>query len=122
MEINCTILVQGINFGIAYVILSRLIFKPVLEAILDERAKREATQEAIIASQAVIENLQAKRAADWKYAQKKFGQGLKQIPYKVHALSYSYEYDYAAPTDTQIKQKAQYIHDAIMKKVSHECK
>lgn len=122
MEINCTLFVQCLNFGIAYVILSRLIFKPTLEAILEERAKRETTQEAIVASQAAIENLQAKRTADWKYAQKQFGQILKKIPYELHAMPCSYEYDYAAPTDAQISQKAKYIHDAIMKKVAHECK
>jgi hypothetical protein len=122
MEINCTLLIQGLNFGIAYVILTRLIFKPVLEAILEERAKREATQEAIVAVQSAIENLQAKRAADWKYAQNQFGQRLKKIPYELHAMPCSYEYEYAAPTDAQVSQKAKYIHDAIMKKVAHECK
>jgi F0F1-type ATP synthase membrane subunit b/b' len=122
MVINCTLLVQCLNFGIAYVILSRLIFKPVLEAILEERSKREAIQKVIVASQAVVENLQAKRAADWKYAQKRFGQGLKKIPYELHAMPCSYEYEYASPTDAQVSEKAKRIHDTIMKKVTHECK
>lgn len=122
MEINCTLLVQCLNFGIAYVILTRLVFKPVLEAILEERAKREAAQQAIVASQAAVENLQAKRAADWKYAQKQFGQGLKKIPYELHAIPCSYHYEYASPSDAQVAQKAKYIHDSIMKKVTHECK
>lgn len=122
MEINCTLLVQCLNFGVAYFILTRFVFKPVLEAILEERAKREAMQQAIVASQATIENLQIKRDADWKYAQKKFGQDLKKIPYELHAIPCLYEYEYESPTDAQVVEQAQYIHDSIMKKVTHECK
>jgi hypothetical protein len=122
MEINCTLIVQCLNFGIAYVILSRLVFKPVLESILDERTKRESMQETIVALQSTIENLQVKRAADWKYAQKHFGQSLKKIPYELPVMPCSYEYEYASPTDAQVSEKAKYIHDAIMRKVAHECK
>jgi hypothetical protein len=122
MEINCTILLQGINFGIAYVILTRLIFKPVLECILEERAKREAMQQAIMASQASVDNLQEKRTADWKYAQKQFGTSLRKIPYQLHAMPCLYEYAYQAPSDAQVSEKTKYIHDTVMKKVANEFK
>lgn len=122
MEINCTLFVQGLNFGIAYIILSRLIFKPVLEAILEERAKREAMREAIVASQASIETLEAKRTADWKYAQKRFGGSLKKISFKHPIMSCSYEYKYEAPTSAQVSAKVKQVHDVIMEKVIHEYK
>lgn len=122
MEINCTIFVQCLNFGIAYVILSRLIFRPVLECILEERAKREALQQTIIASQASISDLKAKRAADWKYAQKNFEQNIQEIPYIITVKPCSYEYAYQAPTDAQINEKINYIHDTVMQKVTHEFK
>lgn len=122
MEINCTLLVQCLNFGVAYFILTRFVFKPVLEAIFEERSKRDAMQKAIIASQAKIEALQVKRDAHWKLAQKEFAKILTKIPYELHAMPCSYEYEYGAPTDSQVSQQAQYIHDSIMKKVTHECK
>jgi F0F1-type ATP synthase membrane subunit b/b' len=122
MEINCTLFVQCLNFGVAYFILARFVFRPVLEAIFQERAKREAMQQAIVTSQAAIENLQTKRDAEWQHAQKQFAQGLKKISYEFRAIPCSYQYEYASPTDEQITQQAQYIHDSIMKKVTHECK
>lgn len=122
MEINCTLLVQCSNFGIAYIIFSRLIFKPILESILDERAKREALQHAIIASQDMIKNLELKHASDWKYAQTQFRTSLRTIPYHHHEIPYRYQYEYAAPSEQQVDVQAKRIHDVIMKKVANEFK
>ena len=122
MEVNCTIFIQCINFGIAYVILSRLIFKPILECILEEREKRETLRRAIISSQEMIKHLEAKRASAWKYAQKHFGTYLKKIPYQHRTMPINYEYQYESASDAQVDAHAQRIHDAIMKKVSDDFK
>jgi len=122
MEINCTLFVQFLNFGIAYVILSRLIFKPILESILEERAKRQAMQRAIIVSQEAIKDLETKRSAAWKYAQTHFGIALQKIPYQHRTFPCTYEYQYESATDTQVDAHAQRIHDAIMKKVINDFK
>lgn len=122
MEINCTLFIQCLNFGIAYVILTRLIFKPVLECILEERTKREALQDAITASQDAIKELEAKRASSWQSAQIKFGSSLQQIPSHHHAMPFNYEYEYESATDAQVHAHAQRIHDAIMQKVANDFK
>ena len=122
MEINCTLFVQGLNFGIAYIILSRLIFKPILETVLDEQAKKEALQESIVAAQVAIENLQIKQAADWKYAQKQFAYSISSISYQPSKMVSPYIYGYEAVTDVQVHEKAKQMHDLIMKEVAHEFK
>ena len=122
MEINCTLLVQGLNFGIAYIILSRLIFKPILETVFEEQAKKEALQEAIVASQLAIENLQVKQADDWKYAQKQFAHSISNIAYEPPVMACSYVYEYELASYAQIDEKAKQIHDLVMKEVVHEFK
>ena len=122
MDINCTLFIQCLNFGIAYVILTRFIFKPVLIAIMEERAKREALHNAIIASQEGIEELESKRNTSWKTAQNLFGTYLKKIPFVHSVIPFAYQYEYESATDTQVHAHAQRMHDAIMKKVSDDFK
>lgn len=120
MEINCTLFVQCFNFGIAYVILTRLIFKPILACIGEERVKRDALASALAASQEAIKELEAKRANSWQSAQIHFGDSLATIPYQHHSRPFSYDYEYESATDAQVAVHARRIHDAIMKKVSDD--
>jgi hypothetical protein len=122
MEINCTLFIQCFNFGIAYVILTRLIFKPILACIGEERLKREALQNALTASQEAIKELEAKRASSWQSAQIHFGDSLANIAYQHHSRPFSYDYEYESATDAQVDAHARRIHDAIMKKVSDDFK
>lgn len=122
MDINCTLFVQCLNFGIAYVILSRLIFKPVVECILEERIKQDALERALRASQVAIDELEKKRNALWQHAQQFFGDYLRKIPYKQRIMPFSYQYEYESATDAQVDAHAQRVHDAIMKKVSDDFK
>jgi len=122
MDVNCTLFVQCFHFGIAYIVLSRYVFKPVVECILQERVKRRALQNAIQISQKTIEELEAKRISAWKHAQTLFGAGIQKISDKRRLIPFSYRYEYEAATDTQVRAHAQRMHDAIMKKVSHDFK
>jgi len=120
MDINCTLFIQCFNFGIAYLILTRLIFKPILACILEERAKRDALQNAIVSSKESIKKLEVERTDAWFAAQSTFSNSLKNIPYEHHLKPVSYEYKYTSATDEQIETHARRIHDAVMKKVSDD--
>lgn len=122
MDINCTLFIQCFNFGIAYLILTRLIFKPALACIFEERAKRDAVQQAIKISQEAIKKLEAKRTDAWQTAQVHFSRSIQEIPYQHREMPITYEYGYSAATDEQIEAQASRIHDAIMKKVSDDFK
>jgi hypothetical protein len=89
---------------------------------MEERAKSEALQRAIITSQEMIKTLESKRSSAWQYAQKHFGTYLKKIPYQHRTMPIDYEYQYESATDAQVNTHAQRIHDAIMKKVSDDFK
>ncbi len=122
MDINCTLFIQCLNFGIAYVVLSRLIFKPILECILEERAKRDALQQAITTYQEEIRELDALRTASWQQAQSHFGSYLKTIPYQPRTMPFTYQYEYESATDAEVNAHAHRVHDAIMRKVTDDFK
>lgn len=44
MTLNLTLLVQAIHFFIAYVLINRLLLKPALKVITDEKEKRDLLQ------------------------------------------------------------------------------
>lgn len=120
ISFNCTLIVQCINFGIAYVILTRFIFKPVLVAIMEERAKRDLLSNAMHASQENIAKLETRRVASWNAAKNLFGSYLKKIPCTQRIMPFSYQYEYESATDAQVQEHAHLLHDAIMKKVSND--
>lgn len=122
MEINCTLFIQCFNFGIAYIVLDRFVFKPVFACIMQERARHEEMQKAISRSQEVIGELELKRSHAWKQGQKGFKSHLATIPYMHERAPVMQGYDYSSPTDEQVRVEAQRMHDFIMKKVSNEFK
>lgn len=122
MDINCTLIIQCFNFGLAYVVLNHFVFKPVLACIMEERARHEQLENAITHSQEIIDGLELKRSRAWEHAQGDFKSYLMAIPYSYKRTSFALNYDYHSPTDAQIDAQAQRMHDLIMKKVSDDFK
>src|SRR2546422_328051 len=54
MDINCTLILQGIHFGIAYVLLRTLLFKPSITIIREEERQQHALQESIDSRKATL--------------------------------------------------------------------
>lgn len=113
---------QCINFAIAYVILTRFIFKPVLICIMEERERRKALHDAISVFQKNINDLEAKRITSWEKAKNLFGVCLKKIPRVYRVKPSAYQYEYESASDAQVRAYAEKVHDAIMKKVSQDVK
>lgn len=62
IEFNLTLLVQVINFLIVYYVLRRMVFDPVIDALIKQKAEERRLSEEITLKQTVVDNFQAEKA------------------------------------------------------------
>ncbi|MBT3827644.1 hypothetical protein HOL34_03045 [bacterium] len=55
LTINATLVVQMINFGIAYLLLRYLLFKPGVRAVQEEERTQELMRKAVAAQQNILD-------------------------------------------------------------------
>lgn len=66
VDVNSTVFVQVINFLIAWWVLSKFLFKPVVEVILKERKEKQALQTGLAKQKKVLEGIQQQQKEEWK--------------------------------------------------------
>ncbi len=66
MNINATLVIQIINFFIAYIILRKLLFEPSIRALANEEAILSEMRHAIVIDQQFIETKQAYLKQQWQ--------------------------------------------------------
>lgn len=66
MNINATLVIQAINFCIAYVILRKLLFEPAIQAIAKEEAVLADMRQAIFHDQQFIAAKQESLRQQWQ--------------------------------------------------------
>ena len=71
---NATLLVQLVNFIIAYCVVNFLIVKPVIALIWQEDALAESLQEAVQQRQLIIENKRHELESYWMHCKVHFAQ------------------------------------------------
>ena len=54
MNINSTLILQGLHFGVAYVMLRKLLFNPVINLVRQEERHRHALESAILDRKAAL--------------------------------------------------------------------
>lgn len=72
MEINFTLVVQAANFCVAYLLMRWLFFKPVIEVIQQDSAKRAQLVDSIAEHQAKVAEHEQQNHADWQACREYF--------------------------------------------------
>jgi len=78
--INATLIVQAINFGIAYLILRYLVFEPGVTRVLEERALEARLNDEVARTTEYAEKEQGRLAAEWSAEQKKLVSHIPSLP------------------------------------------
>jgi len=62
IEFNLTLLIQVINFLIVYYVLRRMVFDPVIDALIKQKSEERRLSEEITLKQVDVDNFQAEKA------------------------------------------------------------
>lgn len=121
MTINITIIVQMLNFGIAYALLYSLFFKPTVALLHDEQESYRAIENIIVSGKAVcLEkeqelDMQVQSCKQFFKDHKPRVQDLYLVVLKELTPSITPQ-----PLDAQsIKQATEHIKQALIKRVEH---
>lgn len=63
IEFNLTLLIQIINFLVVYYVLRRVIFDPVIDALIKQKSDERRLNEEIVLKQIDVDNFQAEKAS-----------------------------------------------------------
>ena len=72
MDVNATILVQIVNFLIAYVIIRHLLLKPAVTVILQEEEHQASLDKKLRALEATNKSKEEKLSSEWATCQQEF--------------------------------------------------
>jgi hypothetical protein len=84
--INATLIVQAINFGIAYLILRKLVFAPGISLVLEERAHEARLNNEVSLATEYTQSEQERLAAEWAAEQKKLVMHIPVLPEELFVL------------------------------------
>jgi len=84
--INATLIVQAINFGIAYLILRKFVFAPGIALVLKERAHEARLQTEVMQATEQIHSEQERLTAEWAAEQKKLATQIPALPEELFVL------------------------------------
>ncbi len=62
IEFNLTLLIQVINFLVVYYALRRMVFDPVIDALIKQKAEERRLNEEITLKQVDVDNFQSEKA------------------------------------------------------------
>ncbi len=74
ISLNATLIVQVINFGIAYILFRAILFKPAVATIEQERAHLDALNERIANDRKKFEDRKQVQREQWLLSKEYFGQ------------------------------------------------
>lgn len=84
--INATLIVQAINFGIAYLILRKLVFAPGVALVLEERVQEARLNNEVSLATEHTQSEQERLAAEWAAEQKKLAMQIPVLPEELFVL------------------------------------
>lgn len=84
--INATLIVQAINFGVAYLILRKLVFTPGVALVLEERAREARLNDEVFRSVEHARVEQERLAAEWAVEQQKLVEEIPLLPEELFVL------------------------------------
>jgi hypothetical protein len=115
MNINATIILQAINFGIAYLIFRFILLKPAYAAIVADNKKKAQLESLVADGKQAIERKQQQIAQQWQASYLFFKQHTpEQAPsLMVHRTPITLA-PVVEPTTQQIVQMRHTLSDAIV--------
>lgn len=119
--INGTLIVQALNFFIAYCIIDRLLVRPVTALIMRERQEENALRQEITQTETHIQQYTFDKEKAWQQYRSLFSQKmplLKKISFSVHMPPLHYEIDPRALEEEKNRYQ-QSLSTLIIDKVTH---
>jgi hypothetical protein len=121
MDINCTLVVQGINFFLVYLLLRHFLFKPVVHSVLQEREEQATLQRDIKECTGAIEHQEQEKRARWLVYQQSFEQ---EVPSVVREDLFVFrnlvtEQPYRVVPDDRLKQLTSEVVASLVTRVDH---
>lgn len=121
MDINCTLVVQGINFFLAYLLLRHFLFKPVVQVILQEREEHTTLQRDIKERTSAITYQEQEKKVRWSVYQQTF---VQQVPSVVKEELFVFrnlvtEQPFHGIPDDRLKQLASQVVTSLVTQVDH---
>ncbi len=119
MEINMTLVIQGCNFFVTYVLLRKFLFSPTVKAIYQEQSEHNALIATIQSGKTKIEAKQQEKRQRWQECQQFF---VQTAPPAERAEVFVFEdKEWVAPLepiqDNLVKQLTNEVEQAVIKKV-----
>ena len=121
MEINLTLLLQGCNFFIAYIILKKFLFRPAFDAIQHEEFIQGNLQADIMQCKAAVEQKKQEKYRRWGTCKSYFQQHApSSVPYELFVFKYvSLGSIDSLLTDKEYQHLLHDVQQALIKKVEH---
>ncbi len=120
MNINCTLIIQGLHFGIAYGVLRIFFFKPVIRSIDQESNRQHALHAAIQAHEAALYATQREKESRWIHFQE---QVKNKIPYTQPEQGIAKftvpSLRYPDITKAEVQELKQDVASLLIKQVAH---
>jgi hypothetical protein len=120
VEINLTLLVQVINFALAYIVLRNFFFKPIVEAIQKEDQEKESLIDTIEQRRVMLEEREKERQMQWRKCQTYFVKQAPVFPSRTALIAKSPLRLISSSFDPKtIEEYSTFIADDIVQKVRH---
>lgn len=84
--INATLIVQAINFGIAYLILRKLVFEPAVSLVLKERSEEARIQDEVRRASEQNAYEKERLVLEWKAEQATLASQMPELPEELFVL------------------------------------
>ncbi len=88
MNVNATLIVQAINFFIAYLFFRTLVFKPGCQILEKEQHEKDSLQNSVDSKTAAISSQEEKRDQQWDRTYRSFK---KQIPVQPNRVDFFHD-------------------------------
>lgn len=120
IEINLTLLIQVINFIIAYIILRFLFFRPVVAVIKREDQEKDSLLDTIEQRRIMLQDREKERQELWRQCQYYFIEHAPQMPSRLQmTIAALPEQQLPSLDQKTIEKYSELVTDAIVQKVRH---
>lgn len=118
--INLTLIVQIINFWIAYFILTRILFKPAYDAIMADEQQGNALERQIGRVETTITEQSMINRREWTQLQGDLQKQLPEVRHEIVKAVGVSEQPLTAPSEQEIRALVAQTRTLLVKRVSND--
>ena len=118
MNINLTLVVQIINFLIAYVLMRKFLFRPVVACLQEEKAETDGLRSAITDGQRIVDQRKIDKRNRWANYQSFF---VKVVPHisTERVVTQDIAIELLEVTESDVEKVAQHMHKVLVERVNN---